>query len=204
MKVCAMILLLAGCAAAQCTQASSGTNCNSPLTASGSTAAESSVGLTDNGAAPPQPAPSQYWLSISNGTIRVSANGQPYVLPGMPSNYVLIAQAGGAFLQKISPGATAYSVALAQIDMTLPQQTRLMISSASSCQTCTVSAQYYNGSTWADLTGSIALTSSMIYVTNWAALPSGANGDFQVRLAFTNTGTVQASVNLRSATLQFK
>jgi hypothetical protein len=97
------------------------------MNVSGSTAAQSSVGLTDNGAAPPEPASSQYWLSINKGTLRLSANGQPYALPGMPTNYVLTAQAGGVYSQNVGAGATVYTVALAQIDMTLPQRVRLMI-----------------------------------------------------------------------------
>lgn len=204
MRILGVIFLLAGVAAAQCSAGSIGTNCNSPLTASGSTAAESSVGLTDNGAAPPSPAPSQYWLSISAGTIRLSANGQPYVLPGMPSNYVLLAQAGGAYNKTVPAGSTVYSASLAQIDMTLPQLTRLIIASGGSCLTCTVKAQYYNGSGWSDLTTTITPTSAAIFVTAWEALPTGANGDFQIRLAFVNSGSAQASVNLRTSTLQFK
>src|ERR1700720_46884 len=76
-KILAIVILLSGLAVAQCTQATIGTNCNSPMNVSGSTAAQSSVGLADNGATPPAPAPSQYWLSIDHGTIRLSANGQP-------------------------------------------------------------------------------------------------------------------------------
>lgn len=203
-KIFAIGILLSGMAAAQCTQATIGTNCNSPMSVSGSTAAQSSVGLTDNGAASPAPAPSQYWLSIDHGTIRLSANGQPYVLPGMPTNYVLTAQAGGAYSQNVGAGATAYTAALTQIDMTLPQQVRLMISSSSSCPQCSVQAQYYNGAAWANLTNSIIPTKSAIFVTAWTSFPSGANGDYAVRLAINNSGTVQATVGLHSAMLQFK
>jgi len=203
-KILATVILLAGVAAGQCTQATSGTNCNSPMNVSGSTAAQSSVGLTDNGAAPPEPAPSQYWLSINNGTLRLSANGQPYALPGMPSNYVLTAQAGGVYSQNVGAGATVYTVALAQIDMTLPQQVRLMISSSSSCLDCTVQAQYYSGTAWTNLTNSIAPTKSTAFVTAWTIIPSGANGDYPVRLAISHSGTTQVTVGLHSAMLQFK
>jgi len=204
MKTLAIVIFLSGVAAAQCTQATSGTNCNSPMNVSGSTAAQSSVGLTDNGAASPVPAPSQYWLSIDHGTIRLSANGQPYALPGMPTNYVLTAQAGGAYSQNVGAGATTYSAALAQIDMTLPQQVRLTISSSNSCPQCSIEAQYYNGTTWANLTNSITPTKSAIFVTAWTSLPSGAGGDYAVRLAINNSGTLQAAVGLHSAMLQFK
>src|SRR6516165_8254807 len=103
-----IVFIVTGMTAAQCGSGTSGTNCNSPLNVSGSTAAQSSVGLTDNGAEPPTPAPTQYWLSISNGTIRLSANGQPYVLPGMPTNYVLTAQAGAVFSLTVAAGVSGY------------------------------------------------------------------------------------------------
>lgn len=77
MKQAFILLFIAtSMAVAQCGQGTNGTNCNSPLNISGSTAAQSSVGLTDNGAAPPEPASSQYRLSINGGTIRLSSNGQ--------------------------------------------------------------------------------------------------------------------------------
>jgi hypothetical protein len=125
-RVFIFLFLATSVALAQCAQGTNGTNCNSPLNASGSTAAQSSVGLTDNGAAPPEPAASQYWLSINSGTIRLSSNGQPYVLSGMPTNYILMAQAGRTFSQTVAAGAVDYTAALTQIDMTLPQQVRLV------------------------------------------------------------------------------
>jgi len=205
MKQAIMVILTAtGMAVAQCASGTNGTNCNSPLTVSGSTAAESSVGLTDNGAEPPAPAPSQYWLSISSGTVRLSANGQPYVLPGMPTNYVLTAQAGGAFSQTVSAGSVGYTPAFTQIDMTLPQQVRLVVSSTTTTANCTVQAQYYNGTSWANLTNTIAVTGATVLTTGWASIPSSANGDYQIRLAITNAGTTSANVGLRSAMLQFK
>jgi hypothetical protein len=190
---------------AQCNLGSSnGTNCNSPLTVSGSTAAESSLGLTENGAAPPEPASAQYWLTISDGTIRLSANGQPYVLPGMPSNYVLLANGSDTFLQKVSSGSTIYSPALTQIDMKLPKMIRLVISSSSSCETCRIEAQYRDGIGWAPLTSAVNPASPTVFVTAWTFMPRAANGDYLVRLAITNTGTVQASIGFHSAMLQFK
>ena len=198
------MFILTSIASAQCGSGTSGTNCNSPLNVSGSTAAQSSVGFTDNGAEPPSPAPSQYWLSISSGTIRLSANGQPYVLPGMPTNYVLTAQAGGAFSQTVAAGVTGYTPALTQIDMTLPQQIRLVVSSSVSNPNCTLLAQYYNGTSWVNLTNTVVLSGTSIHTTAWASLPSAANGDYQIRLAISNAGTSSATVGLRSAMLQFK
>lgn len=204
MKILLSIMFLTGALAAQCSQASNGTNCNSPMSVSGSTGAQSSVGLTDNGAAPPAPAPSQYWLSISKGTIRISANGQPYALPGMPTNYVLVAQAIAAYQMSLAPGTTGYSSAFNQIDMTLPQQVRLIISSSLAAPGCSVWAQYYNGTAWINLTSAITVTNSKLYASAWTALPSGANADRQVRLAISNSGTLTTTVGLRSAMLQFK
>ena len=204
MKILAAMILLVGAAVAQCSQGTPGTNCNSPMTVSGSTAAQSSVGLTDNGAAPPAPAPSQYWLSISNGTIRVSANGKPYALPGMPWNYVLMAQAGGTYSHKLAAGAAANTPALAQIDMTLPQQVRLVVSNAAANPQCTVQAQYYSGGAWNNLGDPVTLTNSAVYAAGWTAMPSGGNGDHQVRLAISNSGTQTVTVSLRTAMLQFK
>lgn len=203
-RVLIFLFLITSTAGAQCGQGASGTNCNSPLNVSGSTAAQSSVGLTDNGAAPPEPAPSQYWLSINSGTIRVSSNGQPYVLPGMPTNYLLMAQAAGTFSQTVAAGAVGYTAALTQIDMTLPQQVRLVISSTANTPNCTVQAQYYNGTSWVNLTDAVTLNGATVHTTVWDSLPSAANGDYQIRLAINNTGTASATVGLRSATLQFK
>lgn len=199
-----LLFLATGMATAQCAQGTNGTNCNSPMDVSGSTAAQSSVGLTDNGAAPPEPAASQYWLSISGGTIRLSSNGQPYVLPGMPTNYVLMAQAVATFSQTVGSGATSYTAALTQIDMTLPQKVRLVISSTASTPNCTVRAQYYNGTSWVNLTDAITPSSATVYTTVWDTIASAANGDYAIRLAINNTGTASATVGLRSATLQFK
>ena len=63
-------------------------------------------------------------------------NGQPYLLPGMPTNYVLTAQAGAAFSQSVAAGVIGYSPALTQIDMTLPQQVRLVVSNSASTPSC--------------------------------------------------------------------
>jgi hypothetical protein len=168
--------MVAGMALAQCGSGTSGTNCNSPLNVSGSTAAQSSVLLTDNGADPPAPAPSQYWLSVSSGTIRLSANGQPYLLPGMPTNYVLTAQAGAAFSQSVAAGVIGYSPALTQIDMTLPQQVRLVVSNSASTPSCKVQAQYYDGTSWVNLTNTVVL-SGAVYTRRRGhlcqALPTG-------------------------------
>lgn len=199
-----LLFLATGMAAAQCAQGTNGTNCNSPLNVSGSTAAQSSVGLTDNGAAPPEPTISQYWLSINSGTLRLSSNGQPYVLPGMPTNYILMAQAGGTFSQTVASGGVGYTAALTQIDMTLPQKVRLVVSSTANTPNCTVRAQYYNGTSWVNLTDAITLSSATVYATAWDNIPSAANGDYQIRLAINNTGTISAAAGLRSATLQFK
>jgi hypothetical protein len=203
-QVLIFLLLATSMAVAQCAQGTNGTNCNSPLNVSGSTAAQSSVGLTDNGAAPPEPALSQYWLSINSGTLRVSSNGQPYVLPGMPTNYLLMAQAAGTFSQTVASGAVSYTSPLTQIDMTLPQQVRLVVSSTASTPNCTVQAQYYNGTSWVNLTDAIALNGATVHTSVWDTIPSAANGDYQIRLALGNTGTASATVGLRSATLQFK
>jgi hypothetical protein len=203
-KILGILILLSGMAAAQCSQASSGTNCNSPLDVSGSTASQSSVGLTDNGAAPPQPAASQYWLSISNGTIRLSANGQPYTLPGMPTNYVLVSQPGTAYSEQIAAGTDFYSPALTQIDMTLPQQVRLVVYANTSCTQCTVQAQFYQGGNWTNLTDSIAPANHSVTATAWAPLPSGANGDYPIRLVLANSTTSSFTVYVHSVMLQFK
>ena len=203
-QVIIVMFMATGIALAQCGSGTSGTNCNSPLNVSGSTAAQSSVGLTDNGADPPAPAPTQYWLSISSGTIRLSANGQPYLLPGMPTNYVLTAQAGAAFSQSVAAGVIGYSPALTQIDMTLPQQVRLVVSNSASTPSCKVQAQYYDGTSWVNLTNTVVLSGAGVHTTTWASLPTTANGDYQIRLAISNTGTSSTSVALRTAVLQFR
>ena len=79
-----------------------------------------------------------------------------------------------------------------------------MVSNASANPQCTVQAQYYSEGTWSNLADPITLTDSSVYVTAWAAMPSGANGDHQVRLAISNSGTQTATVSLYSAMLQYK
>jgi hypothetical protein len=122
----------------------------------------------------------------------------------MPTNYVLTAQAGAVFSLTVAAGVSGYTPALTQIDMTLPQQVRLVVSSSVSTPNCTVQAQYYDGKSWVNLTNTVVLSGASVHTTTWASLPSAANGDYQIRLAISNTGTSSASVGLRSAMLQFK
>lgn len=113
-------------------------------------------------------------------------------------------QAASTFSETVASGVVSYTPSLTQIDMTLPQQVRLVISSTASTPNCTVQAQYYNGTSWVNLTDAIILNGATVRATVWDTIPSGGKGDYQIRLAISNTGAASATVGLRSAALQFK
>ena len=76
----AALTLLCGVSAAQCATGNPGTNCNGPLTVQPppSNAVQSAVTLIDLGLGMPAPSAGQYTLSIANGIIQESDNGNAY------------------------------------------------------------------------------------------------------------------------------
>jgi len=62
-----------------------------------------------------------------------------------------------------------------------------------------------DGTNWYALSEEVAVTRpSGIYSSGWSGLPSGANGDYAVRIIGFNAGTVAAHIGLRQLHLQFK
>jgi hypothetical protein len=62
-----------------------------------------------------------------------------------------------------------------------------------------------NGTNWYALSGDVPVTTpSGIYSSGWQGLPTGADGDYVVRIVVFNAGTSAAQVGLRQLHLQFK
>jgi len=67
-------------------------------------------------------------------------------------------------------------------------------------------AQYTpDGTNWYALSGEVPVTTpNGIYSSGWQGLPTGADGDYVVRIVVLNAGTSAAQVGLRQLHLQFK
>jgi hypothetical protein len=67
-------------------------------------------------------------------------------------------------------------------------------------------AQYTpDGTNWYPLSEEVPVTTTNgLYSSGWQGLPSGANGDYVVRIVVFNAGTSTAQVGLRQIHLQFK
>jgi hypothetical protein len=62
-----------------------------------------------------------------------------------------------------------------------------------------------DGTNWYALSGEVPVTTpSGIYSSGWQGLPTGADGDYVVRIVVFNAGTSAAQVGLRQLHLQFK
>jgi len=62
-----------------------------------------------------------------------------------------------------------------------------------------------DGTNWYALSGEVPLTApNGIYTSGWQGLPTGANGDYVVRVVVFNAGTSATQVALRQLHLQFK
>ena len=62
-----------------------------------------------------------------------------------------------------------------------------------------------DGRNWFALSGTVPVTAPYgIYTSGWQGLPTGANGDYVVRIVVFNAGTSAAQVGLRQLHLQFK
>ena len=67
-------------------------------------------------------------------------------------------------------------------------------------------AQYTpDGTNWFALSGEVPITTpNGLYSSDWQGLPTGANGDYVVRIVVFNAGTSAAQIGLRQLHLQFK
>lgn len=62
-----------------------------------------------------------------------------------------------------------------------------------------------DGTNWFALSGEAPVTTpNGLYSSGWQGLPTGANGDYVVRIIVFNAGTVSAQIGLRQVHLQFK
>jgi len=62
-----------------------------------------------------------------------------------------------------------------------------------------------DGTNWYPLSGDVPVTTpNGLYTSGWQGLPTGANGDYVVRIVVLNAGSVGAQIGLRQLHLQFK
>ncbi len=95
-----------------------------------------------------------------------------------------------------------------QIDMLSANAVRLIATIAGSvlASGSYAQAEYSpDGTNWYALSGEVPLTTpNGTYSTGWQGLPTGANGDYLVRIVVFNAGNSTAQVALRQLHLQFK
>jgi hypothetical protein len=62
-----------------------------------------------------------------------------------------------------------------------------------------------DGTNWFSLSDQVPVTNpSGVYASNWSGLPTGANGDYVVRIVVFNAGSAAAQFALRQLHLQLK
>jgi hypothetical protein len=95
-----------------------------------------------------------------------------------------------------------------QIDMSNATSVRLILTIAGAAlpSGSYAQAEYTpDGTNWYALSEEAPVTTpDGIYSSGWSGLPSGANGDYAVRIIGFNAGTVAAHFGLRQLHLQFK
>jgi hypothetical protein len=258
-----MLSLLSGISGAQCVTGNPGTNCSGPLSVQpqvGNTR-QSALTFVDLGMPVPAPLVGHYTLSIANGMLQESDNGNSYhslVGPPGPQGAAGTAGAQGA---KGAPGPTGatgpagsagaqgapgaagaqgpqgppgtlaapadYSFSgwgsfsanagwseigntlyRNQIDMLSATAVRLVLTlgtyplpSGSFAE-----AEYTpDGTNWFALSGRVPVTTPFgIYTSGWQGLPTGANGDYVVRLVTFNSASSATQCSLYQLHLQFK
>jgi hypothetical protein len=257
MKGCLLIgilILISGISWAQCTTGNPGTNCSGPLTVQpqSGNAAQSAITLIDLGLPVPAPAAAQYTLSIANGILQESDNGNAYHslvgpsgpqgpagptgpqgAPGPPGatgaggaqgptgsqgpqgppgtlaappDYSFYCGAG--FKANVGTNEVGGSLDRNQIDMLSANSVRFVITVGASVlpSGSYAQAEYTPDETsWYPLSGEVPVTTpNGTYSSGWQGLPTGANGDYMVRIRVFNAGTTATQVALRQLHLQFK
>ena len=95
-----------------------------------------------------------------------------------------------------------------QIDMLSATSVRFVITMATSVlrSGSYAEAEYTpDGTSWYPLSGEVPVTSpNGTYTSGWQGMPTGANGDYLVRIIVFNAGTTTAQVGVRQLHLQFK
>jgi Collagen triple helix repeat (20 copies) len=95
-----------------------------------------------------------------------------------------------------------------QIDMTSTTSVRFILTLGPSAlpSGSYAQAQYTpDGTNWFPLSGEVPVTTANgLYLSGWEGLPSGANGDYVVRIVVFNAGSVAAQISLHQLHLQLK
>jgi hypothetical protein len=97
---------------------------------------------------------------------------------------------------------------LDQIDMSNATSVRLVVTIGPSALSSGSYAQAEytpDGTNWFALSGQVPVTTpNGLYSTGWQNLPTGANGDYVVRIVVLNAGTAAQQIGLRQLHVQFK
>jgi hypothetical protein len=195
---------------------------------------QSAITLVDLGLPVPGPAAGQYTLSIASGMLLESDNGNSYhslVGPpgpqgaqgaqgpagpqgppgssgtsGAPSDYSFYY--GTGFKAVVGTSEFGGSLDRDQIDMSNATTVRFVITIAANVlpSGSYAQAEYTpDGTNWYALSGKVSVTApNGTYSSGWQGLPTGADGDYVVRVVVFNAGTSAAQVALRQLHLQFK
>jgi hypothetical protein len=115
---------------------------------------------------------------------------------------------GNGFKANVGTNEVGGSSDRNQIDMSNATAVRLVLTIATSAlpSGSYARAEYTpDGTNWYPLSGEVRVTTpNGIYSSGWQGLPTGANGDFVVRVTVFNAGTGAAQIALRQLHLQFK
>jgi hypothetical protein len=131
--------------------------------------------------------------------------GPPGTSPA-PTDYSLYY--GNGYKAAIGSSEVGNSLNRDQIDMSNATAVRFVITLGSSIlpSGSYAQAQYTpDGTNWFALSGEVPVTTpSGLYTSDWQGLPTGANGDYVVRIVVFNAGSSAAQIGLRQLHLQFK
>jgi hypothetical protein len=132
--------------------------------------------------------------------------GQPGSLAAPPDYNFYYGETG--FKAVVGKNEVGGSFDRDQIDMLNATSVRLVITIAANPlpSGSYAQAEYTpDGTNWYALSGEVPVTTPRgIYSSGWQGLPTGANGDYVVRIVVFNAGTSAAQVGLRQLHLQFK
>ncbi len=115
---------------------------------------------------------------------------------------------GNGFNAAVGTSEVGNSLDRNQIDMLNATSVRFLLAITTSVlpSGSYAQAEYTpDGTNWYALSGEVPVTTpSGIYSSGWLGLPTGADGDYVVRIVIFNAGTNAAQVGLRQLHLQFK
>ena len=115
---------------------------------------------------------------------------------------------GTGFKAGVGPSEVGGSFDRDQIDMSNATTVRFVLTMGAAAlpSGSYAQAEYTpDGTTWYALSGEVPVTTpNGTYSSGWQGLPTGANGDYMVRIAVYNAGTIATQVALRQLHLQFK